>query len=103
MLMEIQKKLKPIVKCMHLGTDICFCYKEKIYKCNYNNVVALKDILPIPYKIEFIGISRANIGRILSDLCNNDNEIYYYKVKNTKNNLFKFHVIVTDKQKIIKK
>ena len=101
--METHKNLKPIVKFIHFGKDICFCYKEKIYKCNYNNVLALKDILSIPYKIEFIGISRANIGRILSTLCNNDNEIYYYRVNNTKNNFFKFHVIVTDKQKIIKK
>ena len=54
----------------------------------------------MPYKMEFIGVSRANIGRIISSICNDDNEVYCFKVKNTKNNLLKFHVVIDSKQKI---
>ena len=93
---------KPIVSFFHLGKDICYRYESNIEKVNLDTLNILKEQLELPYKVSFYGINRANIGRILKDMKDEDTEIFCYPVKNPKTNLLKYHAIFTKKIKIKK-
>lgn len=96
---SIQSKIKFI----KIENGAGFIFNNQLYQCNLDNLKELKSILEPPYKVSFCGLSRANIGRILGDLKNDDNEIFCYRVKNPRNNLLTYYAIITLKTKVLKK
>jgi len=96
------KGLEPKVEFIKLGSGVCFKFENNMYKFDNDTMEYLNKKLELPYKVSFYGLSRANIGRILSYLKDDDNEIFWYRVKNPKNNVFIFHAIIREKIKIKK-
>ncbi len=99
---KIYQEYTPKVNFFKLGQDICYKYEDKIQKADLFSLNELKNKLNLPYKVSFEGISRANIGRILKDLIDEDINVFCYRVKNPKNDLIKFYAIFTEKVKIKK-
>ena len=99
---KIYEEYKPIVIFYKIGQDVCYEYNNDIQKVNFDTLYELKQQLIVPYKISFIGISRANIARILKDLKEENIDIFCYRVKNPKTNNLKYHAIFTEKSKIKK-
>ena len=96
---KIYQEYKPIVNFFKLGQDVCYKYENEIQKVDLFSLNELKNKLDLPYKASFIGINRANIGRILKDLIDEDIDVFCYRVKNPKNNWIKFYAIFTEKIK----
>lgn len=97
------KNLNPIIVFYKLVNGIYLKYNEELYKFELNTINEIIGNIDLPYKVEFIGISRANIGRILTYLKRVDSEILIYRGKNVQNNLLVFNAIIYEKQKIKKK
>ncbi|MBR3661066.1 MAG: hypothetical protein IKN63_04080 [Bacilli bacterium] len=94
--------LEPKIEFYSNDSSIYFKVNNNLYIYNNTNIEYLKNMLELPYKISFYGLSNANIERILNDLKNNDNRIFCYRVKNPKTDTIVFHAIVTKKIKIKK-
>lgn len=103
MKIEEFNNLELMVKFFKMNTGMYFTYNNNLYKCTENNLKELKEVLELPYKISFCGLSRSVIGRILGSLKDVNNEILYYRICNSRSNIFLFHAIIFEKEKIKKK
>ena len=65
------------------GKSYYFKFRGKIYKLDYKNIEVLKSHLIYPVKIRFCGFSRAQVGRVLSDLLNSEACCYFRKAIKT--------------------
>ena len=83
------------------GKNYYFKFNNKKYECNSMTINKLKEQLLLPYKISFHGMSRVQIGRVLSNLLDNTTDIKIQREKNEKDNITRFEVIFFEKNRII--
>ena len=72
-------------------------YQENIKKIDTDTIWVLKNKLELPYGAEFIGFSRAEIGRIISGLCDEQMDYIEEDIPD-KHGLLHFRVIFSKKK-----
>ena len=82
------------------GKKYYFNYNNKNYNCNNITINKLKEQLILPYKVEFIGLSRAQMGRVIADLLDKTTEFEIKRINNN-NKLLNHEVLFIKKQKVI--
>lgn len=83
------------------GKKYYFKFNNKIYECNRITINKLKEQLILPYKVEFFGMSRAQFGRVLSNLLDNTTDVKFQKEKNEKDNILRFQAVFFEKKRMI--
>lgn len=95
------EKLETKVLFYRESKNYYFKFNNKKYECNSININKLKEQLLLPYKISFYGMSRAQLGRVLSNLLDNTTDVKFQREKNEKDNILRFEAIFFEKKKII--
>lgn len=89
---------------------VLFYRSGKSYYYNYNGTThevtpitinKLKEFLTVPFKVQFSGLSRAQIGRVIGDLLDNTINVELNKINSNTNNLLKFEAIFTRQKKYV--
>lgn len=80
------------------GKNLYYKYQDHISEVNYWSINSLKENLTLPYKVEFIGCSRAQTGKIVSDLYDAGEEVKFEKVNARANHAIHFIVEVSEKR-----
>lgn len=83
------------------GKKYYFKFNNNKYECNSITINKLKEQLILPYKIEFLGLSKAQLGRVLSNLLDSTTDIKFQRQKNEKDNILRFEAIFYEKKRII--
>lgn len=86
-------ELKSSVLFFRQGKFYYFRYNGKIFKLNRVNVILLKEELSLPFKISFFAMSRAQIGRVISDLLNEETDVKLKRIKSEKCSILKYEVV----------
>ncbi len=81
------------------GKKYYFLFNDKEYECNSTSISELKQHLILPCKIKVLGMSRAQLGRILSSLLNTAMTVKIKKISR-KNSVLEFEALFLDKKKI---
>ena len=95
------EKIKSKVLFYREGINYYFKFNNKNYECNSISINKLKEQLILPYKISFYGMSRAQLGKVLSKLLDNTTDVNFQRVIKGKDNILRFEVIFFEKKKII--
>ena len=83
------------------GKNYYFKFNNNKYECNSININKLKEQLLLPYKISFSGMSRAQLGRVLLNLLDNNTAVKFQREKNEKDNILRFEAIFFEKKRVI--
>ena len=95
------EKIKSKVLFYREGINYYIKFNNKNYECNSISINKLKEQLILPYKISFYGMSRAQLGKVLSKLLDNTTDVNFQRVIKGKDNILRFEVIFFEKKKII--
>ena len=80
-------------------TKHLFKYNGDIYEVNNNNMEFLKNSITTPCKIEICGVSRANIGKIISYLKIDNVDFYIRTIRNKNDKYLRYEIILINKKK----
>lgn len=80
------------------GKSHYYKHKENISELNAMTINLLKESLTLPYKVEFIGLSRAEVGRIISDLYDTGVEVKGNKIDDGPNHALHFIITFSEKK-----
>ena len=71
-----------------VGKSILFKLKGMVVPLEINNdtIKFLKENITFPIKMQCIGLSRAQIGKVVGDLKNNEINVFFKKIESKKNN-----------------
>lgn len=83
------------------GISRYYKYDERVSEVNAWTINLLKESLTLPYKIEFVGYSRAEIGKIISDLYDIGVEVKVEKGDITPNHALHYIVTFSEKKNTI--
>jgi len=83
------------------GKSHYYKYDEKVSEVNAWTINLLKESLTLPYKIEFVGCSRAAIGKIISDLYDTGVEVKGEIGVTSPNHALHYIVTFSEKKNII--
>ena len=83
------------------GKNYYFKFNNNKYEFNSININKLKEQLLLPYKISFSGMSRAQLGRVLLNLLDNNTAVKFQREKNEKDNILRFEAIFFEKKRVI--
>lgn len=95
------EKLETKVLFYREGKNYYFKFNNKKHECNSMTINKLKEQLLLPYKISFYGMSRAQLGRVLSNLLDNNAAVKFQREKNEKDNILRFEAIFFEKKRVI--
>jgi len=83
------------------GKSHYYKYKENISEVDSWTINLLKNDLILPYKVEFVGYSQAEIGKVISDLYDMGVDIKGEKVDDRQRHALHFIVTFSEKKNII--
>ena len=71
-----------------IGKSVLFKLKGMVVPLEINNdtIKLLKENITFPIKMQCIGLSRAQIGKVVGDLKNNEINVFFRKIEPKKNN-----------------
>lgn len=75
------------------GKQYFYKYETVTFKITSKSIKLLKENLILPSNLEFIGLSRAQIGRIITSIYNEDIDFTIKKNTPKENNILHFNVI----------
>ena len=97
---NLYESYKPIVTFFMLGEDIYFKYNNNIGIVNNENIDNLKENLVSPYKVSFTNVSVDKMAKVLDYLKTEEDDLFWYRVKNPQTNIISYHAIFTESQKV---
>ena len=83
------------------GKKYFFKYEGNEYKANNININNLNLVLKLPYIIKFYGLSRAQIGRILTSILDENMNFKLYKIKKEGSGVLEYVMHLYEKKNII--
>ena len=83
------------------GKSYYYNFNGKTYEVNAITINKLKGNLSIPFKVQFSGLSRAQIGRVIGDLLDDTIDVKIKKINAETNNLLKFEALFIRQKKYI--
>lgn len=83
------------------GKKYFFKYEGLEYEVNNINMNSLNLVLKLPYIIKFYGLSRAQIGRTLSNILDESMDFKLYKIKKEGSRVLEYVVQLFEKKNII--
>lgn len=83
------------------GKSYYYKFNGKTYEVNAITINKLKEKLSIPFKVQFSGLSRAQIGRVIGDLLDSTIDVKIKKINAKTNNLLKFEALFIRQKKYI--
>jgi len=83
------------------GKSYYYKFNGKTYEVNAITINKLKEKLSIPFKVQFSGLSRAQIGRVIGDLLDSTIDVKIKKISAKTNNLLKFEALFIRQKKYI--
>lgn len=95
------EKLETKVLFYRKGKNYYFKFNNKKYECSSTNINKLKEQLLLPYKISFYGMSRSQLGRVLSNLLDNTIDVKFQRERNENDNILRFEAIFFEKKRVI--
>jgi len=83
------------------GKSYYYNFKGKTYEVNAITINKLKESLNVPFKIQFSGLSRAQIRRVIGDLLDSTIDVKIKKINAETNNLLKYEAIFIRQKKYV--
>lgn len=83
------------------GKSYHYNFNGKTYEVNAITINKLKEKLSIPFKVQFSGLSRAQIGRVIGDLLDDTIDVKIKKISSETNNLLKYEALFIRQKKYI--
>ncbi len=84
------------------GKSYYYNFNGKTYEVNAITINKLKESLNVPFKIQFSGLSRAQIGRVIGDLLDSTIDVKIKKINAETNNLLKYEAIFIRQKNMLK-
>lgn len=94
-----------------LETSVVFFRQGKSYYFKYNDQLSkkinsytinkLKESLNVPFKVQFVGVSRVAIARIISNLLDNTMDVLIKRIKNNEDSLLRYEAIFVEQKKYV--
>ena len=82
------------------GKSYYYNFNGKTYEVNAITINKLKGNLSIPFKVQFSGLSRAQIGRVIGDLLDSTIDVKIKMINDKTNNMLKFEALFIRQKKI---
>lgn len=83
------------------GKSYYYNFNGKTYEVNAITINKLKEKLSVPFKVQFSGLSRAQIGRVIGDLLDSTIDVKIKKINAETNNLLKYEAIFIRQKKYV--
>lgn len=93
--------IKSSVLFFRSGKSYYYTFNGKTYEVNAITVNKLKEILSVPFKVQFSGLSRAQIGRVIGDLLDSTIDVKIKMINDKTNNILKFEASFIRQKKYI--
>lgn len=93
--------IKSSVLFFRSGKSYYYTFNGKTYEVNAITVNKLKEILSVPFKVQFSGLSRAQIGRVIGDLLDSTIDVKIKMINDKTNNMLKFEALFIRQKKYI--
>ena len=85
-----------------LTTSVLFYRSGKSYYYNFNGkTYEVNEKLSVTFKVQFSGLSRAQIGRVIGDLLDSTIDVKIKKINAETNNLLKYEAIFIRQKKYV--
>lgn len=96
---KIYDEYETIVKFHNLNNCIYFDYNNNLNIVDLDTINKLKNELPYPYKVSFIGLSIIDIGKILDILLEDDVKLHFYHILENNEHIYNAVFIKNEKIK----
>ncbi len=83
------------------GKSYYYNFNGKTCELNTITINKLKEKLSVPFKVQFSGLSRAQIGKVIGDLLDNTIDVKIKKINAKTNSLLKFEALFIRQKKYI--
>lgn len=93
--------IKSSVLFFRSGKSYYYTFNGKTYEVNAITVNKLKEILSVPFKVQFSGLSRSQIGKVIGDLLDSTIDVKIKKINDETNNILKFEALFIRQKKYI--
>lgn len=93
--------IKSSVLFLRSGKSYYYTFNGKTYEVNAITVNKLKEVLSVPFKVQFSGLSRAQIGRVIGDLLDSTIDVKIKMINDKTNNMLKFEALFIRQKKYI--
>lgn len=93
--------IKSSVLFFRSGKSYYYTFNGKAYEVNAITVNKLKEVLSVPFKVQFSGLSIAQIGRVIGDLLDSTIDVKIKMINDKTNNMLKFEALFIRQKKYI--
>lgn len=83
------------------GKSYYYKFNGETYEVNAITINKLKEKLSVPFKVQFSGLSRAQIGRVIGDLLDSTIDVKIKMINDKTNNMLKFEALFIRQKKYI--
>ena len=95
------EKVETCVLFYRKGKKYYYVFDDIIYEVNNITINKLKDVIKLPYKIEFSGMSISQVQKVISNMLDDLVDVEFKKIQKASNNILRYEAIFYEKQRVV--